>query len=510
MLKKPANRSRHSLNWHVALPIFPIWAALIGLSAWYSWNTYQHQTQTLAQTTANAADIVAQQLQDTMQVAGMTVQILRNQAANNDMNAMLIAELTKEMRIEDVALPQLDNLALFDGQGKLVAQSNKPLTPGINVADREYFIYHRTHSDQGIRIDTPLISRASHRWVLPMTMRIDHPDGSFAGVAAVNINYDFLAEFYSRMNLGADSAVDIFLGNGTLLMRWPASTQVYGKDFSKSALFASVLQKGDQGTQTLKSSIDGTVRHYSIRKLDSYPIYVLAGASVAEAYTSWWSDMLAHAVFCILVASLMSWFSVRLMQQIALRDQIEIELSRANQALEKMAMRDGLTDISNRRYFDIAAAEKFSLAKRHGYHLAVVMFDIDYFKQYNDRYGHIAGDECLKRVARAIGSVAAKRPSDILARYGGEEFAVVLPSTDMRGAVLVAERILAAVRALGIAHADSPTGFVTLSAGVSARQPVRETDRLDRLLAAADDALYQAKKTGRNRVCSTADLAEQA
>lgn len=507
MPKKPADRSWHSLNWRIALPIFPIWAALIGLSAWYSWNTYRHQTQTLAQTTANAADVVAQQLQDTMQVAGMTVQILRNQAASHDMNASLIAEITKEMRIEDVALPQLDNLVLFDEQGNLVAQSSKAPASGINVADLGYFAYHQTHSDPGIHIDPPLISRASHRWVLPMTLRINHADGAFAGVAAVNINYDFLAEFYSRLNLGADSDINLFLGDGTLLLRWPATDQVYGKDFSRSELFAAVLRQGDQGSKTVKSPIDGTVRHFSIRKLDSYPIYVLVGASVDEAYTSWWSDTLAHAVFCILVASLISWFSMRLMQQIALRDRIEAELSQANQMLENMAMHDGLTGISNRRYFDIAAAEKFSLAKRHGHYLAIVMFDIDYFKQYNDRYGHLAGDECLKRVAHAIGSVAAKRPGDVLARYGGEEFSVVLPSTDLRGAVKVAERILAAVRELGIAHGVSPTGIVTLSAGVSALQPVRESDALDRLLTAADEALYLAKKNGRNRVCSTAGLA---
>lgn len=507
MLKKSADRSKQSLNWRIVLPVFPIWAALIGLSAWYSWNTYQHQAQTLAQTTANAADIVAQQLQDTMQVAGMTVQILRNQATSHTMNAGLIAEITKEMRIEDVALPQLDNLMLFDDLGNLVAQSNKQPVSGVNVADLEYFAYHRIHADADIRIDAPLISRASHRWVLPMTMRINRPDGSFAGVAEVTINYDFLAEFYSRLNLGAGSAISLFLGDGTMLLRWPATTRVYGKDFSGSELFAQALQKGDQGSETIKSPIDGTVRHFSIRKLESYPIYVLVGASVDEAYTSWWSDTLAHAVFCILVASLISWFGVRLMQQIALRDRIEIELYQANQRLENMAMHDGLTGVSNRRYFDIAAAEKFSLAQRHGYYLAVVMFDIDYFKQYNDRYGHLAGDECLKRVAHAIGSVAAKRPGDILARYGGEEFAVVLPSTAVGGAAMVAKRILAAVQALGIEHLDSPTGIVTLSAGVSALQPVREADTLDGLLTAADEALYLAKKKGRNRVCSTADLA---
>ncbi len=509
MLKKPADLSRLTLNWRIVLPVFPICAALIGLSAWYSWNAYKHQNQTLAQTTRSAADIVAQQLQDTMQVAGMLLQTLRSQTARHAMDAASIAEITGEMRLAEADLPQLDNLILFDEQGNLVATSGNSSPAGINVADRGYFVYHRTHAGQRIRINPPLISRISHRWVLPLTIRTDHPDGSFAGVAAVNINFDSLAEFYSRMNLGADSVVDIILEDGTLLMHWPTTDDALGRNFSQSSLFQAVLQEGDQGSRTISSPMDGTVRHFSFRKLDHYPVFVLVGMSVHEAYLSWWRDTIAHAIACIAVAVLISWFSVRLMQQIALRDHVENELFQANQALQNMAMHDGLTGVANRRYFDIALAEKFSLAKRHAYPLATIMFDIDFFKQYNDRYGHQAGDECLKRVARAIGSVAAKRPGDILARYGGEEFVVLLPGADTGGAVMVAERILAAVQSLGIPHTGSPAGIVTLSAGVGAFQAVQETDDPDRLLTQADEALYQAKKDGRNRVCSAADLAAQ-
>jgi diguanylate cyclase (GGDEF)-like protein len=508
MPNPPANRSRLSLQWRIVLYVFPICAALIGLDVWHSWNAYTNQTRQLQQATGSAAEIAAQQLQDTLQVADMILQSLLDNASGPDMSAALAEKAAKTMRIENAAVPQVDNLAIFDEKGNLVTQSNRLPIPAINVGDRDYFVHHRDHPDQSIRINPPLVSRISHRWILPMTMRINNPDGSFAGVAGINVNSDFLAAFYKRMNLGQHGAVNIFLGDGMLLLRWPFRTEIFGKDFTRSKLFQATLKESNHGSKTLTSSLDGVARHFSFRRLDCYPVFVMVGMSVDEAYAPWWRDTLAHAAVCLLIAVLISWGSIRLIQQIELRGKAENELSRANQTLEKMAMHDDLTGIANRRYFDIALPEKFGQARRHGHSLAIVMLDIDCFKQYNDRYGHVAGDECLKRVARAISAVAAKRPGDMLARYGGEEFVVVLPETDLNGAIVIAERMRAAVQDLGMKHADSPTGVVTISAGVNAYQPVREYDEANALLMSADEALYQAKKFGRNRVFSITRPAE--
>jgi len=130
--------------------------------------------------------------------------------------------------------------------------------------------------------------------------------------------------------------------------------------------------------------------------------------------------------------------------------------------------------------------------------LAFILADIDHFKRYNDHYGHPKGDECLRTVASAIGA-GVLRPADMAARYGGEEFAIVMPNTDLAGALAVAERICSAVRNLEIPHAESTTaGYVTLSLGVAARMPNAD-DSLEALIAAADVALYRAKNSGRNR-----------
>jgi diguanylate cyclase (GGDEF)-like protein len=132
----------------------------------------------------------------------------------------------------------------------------------------------------------------------------------------------------------------------------------------------------------------------------------------------------------------------------------------------------------------------------------LIMIDVDCFKQYNDIYGHSAGDECLQAIGRTIAGLASRRPGDLAARYGGEELAVLLPNTDVVGAVVLAERIRSAVRDLQIVHAGTTDGFVTLSAGVDAFRPVPGTGQPKELIQAADKALYAAKTGGRNRVCT--------
>lgn len=157
--------------------------------------------------------------------------------------------------------------------------------------------------------------------------------------------------------------------------------------------------------------------------------------------------------------------------------------------------------IANRAYFDERLLEEVARARRHRQPLGVLMMDVDFFKRYNDTYGHPAGDACLKAVARAVGSVMVRR-TDFVARYGGEELVALLPDTPVEGALLVAGRVVQAVRDMALAHAASDAApVVTLSVGVASALPERETDAgfAAALLAQADTALYQAKHSGRNR-----------
>jgi diguanylate cyclase (GGDEF)-like protein len=175
------------------------------------------------------------------------------------------------------------------------------------------------------------------------------------------------------------------------------------------------------------------------------------------------------------------------------------QLRRLNRDLERLAVLDELTGAANRRLFNLMLHQEWGRAAREVQSVALVMVDIDFFKNYNDRYGHQSGDECLQQVAAALGSVA-QRSGDQVARYGGEEFVVLMPHTGLTGAVIVAEKLRKRVEDLHITHAASPVAsHVTISLGVAAGIPERRTTP-DALLAAADHALYEAKRNGRNCV----------
>jgi diguanylate cyclase (GGDEF)-like protein/PAS domain S-box-containing protein len=174
------------------------------------------------------------------------------------------------------------------------------------------------------------------------------------------------------------------------------------------------------------------------------------------------------------------------------RKRMEDELTQLNRRLTQLAATDGLTDLTNRRTFDGFLRREFEACDE----IAVLLFDIDNFKGYNDTYGHQAGDRCLQAVAKAIGDATANT-SGLSARYGGEEFAVVLPNTSEEAALKVAESIRLTVRALGIPNTASSRGYITISAGVTARN--RSTIDEAALVGEADTALYEAKRLGRNR-----------
>jgi diguanylate cyclase (GGDEF)-like protein len=176
-----------------------------------------------------------------------------------------------------------------------------------------------------------------------------------------------------------------------------------------------------------------------------------------------------------------------------------LALEKANQELYKLATLDGLTQVANRRSFDEYLQQQWQIMMREKQNLSLILCDIDDFKKYNDYYGHQGGDDCLKQVAKAI-SNAVKRPADLVARYGGEEFAIVLPNTDLKGGIKVAELIRIEVQNLQINHAKSEVNqYVSLSLGVTSIIPTDESSA-EELISQADQALYEVKRQGRNSV----------
>jgi diguanylate cyclase (GGDEF)-like protein len=177
-----------------------------------------------------------------------------------------------------------------------------------------------------------------------------------------------------------------------------------------------------------------------------------------------------------------------------------LRLKRQSDLFKSMALFDGLTGIANRRHFESSIHLDWLQCAREQTPISLLLMDIDHFKQFNDYYGHQAGDQCLQKVAKSLSKILA-RPYDLLARYGGEEFAVILPKTNHEGAQHVAKKIINTIEDLGVPHIKSNTGLVTLSTGVATTMPQHKVSP-DLLIAEADKALYQAKENGRNQITS--------
>lgn len=181
------------------------------------------------------------------------------------------------------------------------------------------------------------------------------------------------------------------------------------------------------------------------------------------------------------------------------RKKTEEQLAGLQKELEEWSFKDGLTGVANRRMFDSVIELEWNNALRNREPLSLVLLDIDYFKQFNDHYGHLQGDECLKRVGKRL-SQAGTRPKDFFARFGGEEFVLVLPESDATAAATVAERCRDLIFQEQIAHADSPISqILTISVGVGTLVPTHTDVVLD-FIEEVDMRLYRAKQTGRNRV----------
>lgn len=186
------------------------------------------------------------------------------------------------------------------------------------------------------------------------------------------------------------------------------------------------------------------------------------------------------------------------------QSELYLQLKDMNEQLERLAILDGLTGIANRRYFDKVLKNEWQRLAREQKFLSLILCDIDYFKLYNDSYGHPAGDRCLQKVTQTIQEVT-KRPADLVARYGGEEFAIILPDTNEEGALFIANQISQRLAKLRLPHRKSLIcDRITLSMGIATQIPHRDDDP-SVLLGIADNALYQAKNQGRNQIVQTVD-----
>jgi diguanylate cyclase (GGDEF)-like protein len=440
-------------------------------------------------------------------------------------------------------IPWIRDLSIASTDGRLKC-STDPLAVGLNVSDRPHF--QSALNSREFALSDYLINRLNQVPSLVATFPIITDDGSINGVVLAVINLQWIGDLAATAAEHSGASVFLLDSGGTLIAGSADQQAFIGKRLAGSALTQEMLAN-DDGTMTAPG-FDGVRRIFAYVRVPWTQARLAVGLDENAVHSGIDREIdLAYVqlgVFGMFVL-LLAWFGgehlvVRPIRSLvrtaarfgrgdlhvraahepwvaefaplaaALDDMAaklaarEEELQIANQHLDELASLDGLSGLANRRGFDRELERDWQNANQNRRPIALMMVDIDHFKLFNDRYGHVAGDTCLRAVGETL-SLVTLEEAVLVARYGGEEFALLLPGLDIGRARALAEEARRSVEDLLINHSESPCGHVTVSIGVESMVPESYQTSAN-LVEAADRALYDAKRRGRNKVVTHAAI----
>ncbi|GAB1261591.1 sensor domain-containing diguanylate cyclase [Aurantivibrio plasticivorans] len=396
----------------------------------------------------------------------------------------------------DVAVSKHD-LFWVDSKGVVRVTSYSHPTPEILAIDRDYFEHHTENTSPDVYYSGSLQSRLTNRWVIYQTLRLNDAEGNFAGVVGITTRVDAFEYFYKQLALEPGSSVVIAQKSGKWSYRYPFDPASSSINVFETPEF-QVMEERQRGQLVIEHSpYDQKRRRAGFYWME--PIQLLAVVTIPQQ--SVWQQFLPvveqrGAILLITLLALI--IATVAYSRVYKRSDEAMRLSRI----------DKLTGIANRRELDDRLQLDWRAMQRSSEPLGVLFIDIDYFKNFNDEYGHDAGDRCLRRVAKLISS-ELRRPNDLIARYGGEEFVVLLPGNDYQNTANMAQVILDCIRKEKILHVASPiSSYLTVSIGYASLIPQQNLE-LRELQGQADRALYVAKGLGRDRAVGADDINQQ-
>ncbi|WP_338086298.1 diguanylate cyclase [Nissabacter archeti] len=502
---------RSSLGRSMVIFLIIMSIAVVGINGWTLWDSYDRTLRATHDQAKNLSVSLARQAEDTFLQVEITLTDIAREISGKPVASDQLEALRSVLRGRQAILPQLHGLFIYDAEGNWLATSGNTIPVNANNADREYFIWHRTHADPEIHIGKVIRSRSTGDLVIPVSLRLTSREGRFAGVALATVSIDYFRQHYSYYVLSERSLLGLFMADSTVMYVRPFPDSVINTSLSSSPLFTHALKASASGSGAWRSAMDNEVRIFGYARLNRYPLIVAAGYDKRDIQAQWRADNLLSVVLSLslLAALFLLGFFVLRQVRVSMKNHLEMtqlrdDLTTINHTLQALALVDGLTGLANRRQFDIFLEQSLQRSARNQEPVSLIMMDIDFFKRYNDAYGHVAGDECLKKVGEALLHLP-HRQSDLIARYGGEEFAIVLPYTGIKDAAKFAQRAVEAVRAIGLPHAetDVPGKIVTISAGSYSCIVKGNGPDARAFKEHADQALYQAKHSGRNCGIST-------
>ncbi|KDR25306.1 diguanylate cyclase [Caballeronia grimmiae] len=502
-------RGNTSVATHVA-EIFtrvPIVAGLVGTAIAISMcvlsfdTLWQGRAQALANARRSSANLVAT--------------ISSDIARNIESSDLSLRELVQG--VQDPAVmrlpPGLRDRILFDGAtarsniggvfvmnsgGGIEAARDPSRHEPLTFADRDYFRVHVARDDVGLFISPPYSSRLrGGSSSIALSRRINASDGSFAGVGVIALKLDYFASLVSDIDVGNAGSAFVIQDDGVVLARKPPAPAGKEKLIGRSPTF-HLMTGAPSGSYVSVSRIDGVRRLYTFSRVPGTSLIVVVAPAEDDVLAAWRRRSMVIGGLTLFFG--VAFMAVSWLLTIALRAR-----SIAMEKIKRLAGTDPLTGLNNRRALTRHLQDDWRRARRANHPVSALFIDVDYFKRYNDTYGHASGDDALVAVAHHL-QRSVHRPGNIVARYGGEEFVVILPGTAAEAAVGFARRVCASIQELAIPNTAAPGHVITVSVGCATAHPVAMNDDPFALLSEADNALYAAKRAGRNRAVHIDDL----
>jgi diguanylate cyclase (GGDEF)-like protein len=383
----------------------------------------------------------------------------------------------------------LGSIFVLDRSGDVILDSRTATPPPGNHAGREYFQIARDHSNGQMHLSAPWSTNDGDH-LIAISRRLSGTDGSFRGVVVGTMRLSYFYGLLQNVKIRPGDQLRLARTDGTVIMNAPFDYRAIGSRLGASSSFQRMVHD-DAGAFDQVAAANGVERLFVYRHVGTSPLVVSFGQSLKSVYAGWWDQALRLGGIVTLVS----------IMNIALIMFLARALNRGAIAEHRLAMAattDGLTGLCNRRRFDEIFEDTWRDARRDNRPVSVLMIDADFFKSYNDQFGHQAGDDALVAIAGCIRN-GARRGDDVAARYGGEEFIVLLAGLGAEEAVEVGEKIRSLVLEQRTAQQGRADITPTISVGVASTPASDGIDRKE-LVRAADLALYLAKSNGRNRV----------
>jgi diguanylate cyclase (GGDEF)-like protein len=371
-------------------------------------------------------------------------------------------------------------IRIYDADGNLVHDASTLTPEKVNRGRERYFTIHRDEPYHGLYISKPVEHRG---YSIVLSRRVSGPEGQFLGVVAGTIRFGYFRDLFSRLRLAPQDVIAVIARDGTLITRMPLKPELVGRDM-RSVPAVKQMLTDRRGWFAGPGGFDGIPRMF-VWADGSRPLVVLVGRSWTDVFRMWRHEAVRIGAILLALAIFVAAVTVVFIREIERR-------AEAERRLEELATTDPLTGLTNRRKFDAAIDGEWRRGTRHNTPVALLMIDADHFKNFNDGFGHQAGDQMLVGIAVCIAD-SVRRAGDCAARFGGEEFAVLLPGLGAAEAEAMAETIRRKVEQWSDAE-----GGVTISIGVASMTP-KSSQHWAELVEAADRALYAAKDLGRNR-----------